>query len=121
MTASADRIVDAAVALLLLAHIGAFVWAGLLRKGMASILALNLLVSTGVVIYWAPRIVELLTDLDVTLVFVGFELFVFGTSLLAIRGVRMPAALVWMEFAAHALLVMAALAFMVTFKIDRLI
>jgi hypothetical protein len=119
MTVSADQIVEAVAALLLLAHAVAFVWGGLLRKGVASVVALNLTVSAGVVIYWAPHILELLKYVDVVLAFVGFEVFVLATSLFATR-VRVPRTLIWFEFAAHAFFVAAALTFMFTFKIDRL-
>lgn len=118
---SADQIVEATAALLLLAHLGALIWAGVLRKGMASVLGLNAIVSAGVVIYWAPHIPELLKYVDMMLAFVGFEALVLGTSLLAIGRIRVPRALIWFEFAVHALLIVAALAFMFTFKINRLI
>jgi hypothetical protein len=118
---SIDQIVEAVAALLLLAHAGAFVWAGLLRKGIASVVALNLIVSASIVIYWAPHILELLKYADVELAFVGFEFFVLGTSLFAVRSARVPHTIIWLEFAVHALFVLAALTFMFTFKINRLI
>jgi len=121
MLETADQIVETVATLLLLAHAGVFVWAGLLRKGMASVLALNLIVSVGVAIYWAPHISELLKFADLVQAFVGFELFVLGTSLLAVSRVRVPHTLIWFEFAAHALFAAIALTFMFTFKMDRLI
>lgn len=118
---SIDQIVEAVATLLLLAHAGAFVWAGLLRKGIASVLALNLIVSASIVIYWAPHILELLKYVDAELAFVGFELFVLGTSLFAVKSTRVPRTIIWFEFGVHALFVVAALVFMLTFKINRLI
>ncbi len=52
--------------------------------------------------------------------FVGFELVVMATSLLAVGRIRVPRALIWIEFAAHALFVAAALAFMFTFKMKMM-
>lgn len=118
---SVDQIVQAVAILLLLAHVSAFVWAGLLRKGIAPIITLNLIVSAGTIIYWAPHFAELLGSVDVVLAFVGFEVSVFATSLMAISRVRVPRAIIWIEFAANALLVAAALTFILTFKINRLI
>jgi len=121
MLETADQIVETVATLLLLAHVGVFIWAGLLRKGIASVLALNVIVSAGVALYWAPHVSELLKYADIEQAFVGFELFVLGTSLLAVSRVRVPRALIWFEFAAHALFAAMALAFMLTFKMDRLI
>jgi hypothetical protein len=53
---SMDDIVKAIALALMLAHIAAYIWAGLLRKGIAPVLALNFLVSVGVVIYCIPQI-----------------------------------------------------------------
>jgi hypothetical protein len=55
-----DQIIEAIASVLMFAHVGAFVWAGWLRKGIAPVLALNMLVSAGVVVYWAMRITELM-------------------------------------------------------------
>jgi hypothetical protein len=46
---------------------------------------------------------------------------VFVTSLLAIFRLRVPQAVIWTEFAAHALLTGLALLFMLTFHLTRLI
>lgn len=116
-----DEIVKATASALMLAHIVAFIWAGLLRKGIAPVLALNFLVSAGVVIYWALRISELFHYVDIVWAFVGFELVVLGTSLFAVSRFRVPRPMIWIEFAAHALLIAATLTFMFTFKMTRLI
>ena len=116
-----DQVVEVIASALMLAHVGAFIWAGLLRKGTAPVLALNLLVSAGVVVYWALRISELFQYFDIVQAFVGFELIVLGTSLFAVSRFRVPRVLIWIEFAAHALLIAATLTFMFTFKMTRLI
>lgn len=51
----------------------------------------------------------------------GFELAVLAASVLAAFGVRVPPALHWIAFAANACLAAAALFFMMTFRITRLI
>jgi hypothetical protein len=118
---SADDIVKAIATALLLAHIGALVWSGWLRKGIAPVLALNLLVSASVVIYWGLRITELANYVDVVWAFVAFELVGLVTSLLAVFRVRVPQAAIWIEFTAHALMTAAAVLFMLTFHLTRLI
>jgi hypothetical protein len=105
----------------LLAHIGALVWSGWFRKGIAAILALNLLLSGSVVIYWGLHIVELPNDIEVVWAFAAFELVVFVTSLLAIFRLRVPQAVIWIEFAAHALMTGLAFLFILTFHLTRLI
>jgi hypothetical protein len=117
---SMDDIVKAIASALMLAHIAAFIWAGLLRKGIAPVLALNFLVSAGVVIYWTPRISELFNYVDATQAFVGFELVVLGTSLFAVSRFRVARPLIWIAFAAHTLFIAATLTFMFTFKMTRL-
>ena len=106
---------------LLVAHIIAFLWAGVLRKGLFPILALNFIVSAGVVIYWLPRISELLNYVDILSAFVVFEFIVLATSLAALGRLRVLPALIWLEFVAHGLMIVSGLMFMLTFKITRLI
>ena len=121
MTYSTDDLIKVTVLALVVAHVLAFFWAGVLRRKLAPVLALNLLVSAGVAIYWLPRLTQLFDYVDLVTAFVGFEFLVLITSLVAVAGRRVPAAVIWLEFAAHSLLIVAALTFMVTFKITRLI
>jgi hypothetical protein len=106
---------------LLLAHIGVLVWSAWFRKGMAPVLVLNLLVSGGVVIYWGLNIADLVGAIEMVWAFVAFELVVFVTSLLAIFRLRVPQAVIWIEFAAHALMTGLAFLFILTFHLTRLI
>ena len=53
--------------------------------------------------------------------FVGFEAVVFATCLLAVLRVPVPRGIIWSEFTVHLLLTCAALYFMLTFKMTRLI
>jgi hypothetical protein len=116
-----DDIVKAIAVALLLAHIGALAWSGWLRKGIAPVLALNLLVSGSVAIYWGLHIAELGNYIEAVWTFVAFEFVVLVTSLLAVFRLRVPQAAIWIEFVAHALMTAAAVLFILTFRITRLI
>jgi hypothetical protein len=116
-----DQVVKVIAIALTLAHIGVLVWSGWLRKGIAPVLVLNLLVSGGVVIYWGLNVTDLVGSIELVWAFVAFELLVMVTSLLAIFRLRMPQAVIWIEFAAHALLTGLALLFILTFHLTRLI
>ena len=119
-TLSTDQIVQIIAAVLMAAHIGVLVWFIWFRREMAPVLALNLIVSGGVMVFWAPRIGELFNYVDTVWAFVAFELVVFLTTLAAIFTSRVPPAVTWIAFAAHAVLIAAALVFMLTFKMTRL-
>jgi hypothetical protein len=106
---------------LLLAHVGALVWSGWFRKGIAPVLALNLILSGGVVIYWALHTADLAGSIEMVWAFVAFELVVLVTSLLAVFRLRVPRTVNWIAFTAHALMTAAAFLFILTFRITRLI
>lgn len=116
-----DHFVGAIALALLLAHVGVLVWSGWLRKGIAPVLALNLLISGSVAVYWAQRISDLAGSIALVWVFVGFEFVVLVISLLAVFRVRVPLAVIWIAFTAHALMTAAAVLFVLTFRITRLI
>jgi hypothetical protein len=105
---------------LVLAHCAAFLWAGILRKGIATVLWLNVLVSAAVVLYWVPAASQIFDSVPAVWCFLAFEVAVLSTSLLAVFRVRVPVALVWAEFMGHFLLSAAALGFILTFRITRL-
>lgn len=115
-----DDVVKAVAAALLLAHLAVLVSVLLSHARMRWIVGLNLLVSAGVAIYWMPSLSELLGHIDVVLAFVGFELAVLAASILAAFRVRVPPAIHWIAFAANAVLSAAALVFIVTVRITRL-
>lgn len=114
-----DQIVTAIAAMLLVAHVAAFVWA-LRKKQIGAVLGLNLLISAGVSIYWLIQISALRGSAVFFQAFVAFEVAVLTTSLLAVFRVPVPRAVIWAEFAAHALLTAAALYFMLTFTMTRM-
>jgi hypothetical protein len=116
-----DLVAEAGAAILVLAHFAVLVWSGWMRKGIGPVLVLNLVVSGAISAWWAPHLGELGNYIEVVWVFVAFEFAVFAVSLLALFRVRIPHALLWIAFAANALLATAALLLMLTFKLDRLI
>jgi hypothetical protein len=89
---------------LLLAHIGALLWSGWLKKGIAPVVGLNLLTSGSAVIYWCLHPADLAGSIELVWAFAAFELVVLVTSLLAVFRVRVPQAAIWTLFAAHAFL-----------------
>ena len=113
-----DSVVKFAAIAVLLAHIVVLLG---LRGRIAWAVALNLIVSAGVVAYWAANVSDLTGSVPLIWVFVAFEVAVLATSVLAAFGASVARAVVWAEFAAHLLLTCAALYFMLTFKLTRLI
>jgi hypothetical protein len=113
-----DQIVKAVAEALLLAHAVVAVWA-VRRKTIAPVLALNFLISADVVADWAVRLPDLFGYVLAVWAFVGFELAVLVTSLLALR-FRVSRALIWIEFVVHAFFVVAVLTFMFTFELPRM-
>jgi hypothetical protein len=106
---------------LMLAHIGVLVWSGWFRRSFLSVVALNLIVSGGVVLYWGLNIPDLMGAIEMVWAFVAFEFVVLVTSLLAIFRLPVPRAAIWTEFAANALLIGLAFLFTLTFHLTRLI
>ena len=115
---SDDDVVKAVAIALLLAHVAVVIWR---RDGIGWVVGLDLLVSAAVTAYWAVHIAELSGDVELVWAFAAFELAVLVVSGLAALQVRIPAAVLWIAFAAHAALAAAALVFMFTFRITRLI
>ena len=105
---------------LMFAHIVALIWFVWRRWEIAPLLGANLLVSGGVLVYWATRFDALLHDVDTDWLFVAFEIAVFATSLSAVLRIRVPRAIILAEFALQMILIAAALVFIITFKITRL-
>jgi len=118
---SADELIRIIAVALIVAHVAALIWVVWFRRRITPVLVLNLLVSGGVMAFWAPRLGELFNYVESVWIFVAFELIAFLTSLVAIVTGRVPRAVIWLVFAAHMILIAAALYFMVTFKISRLI
>ena len=115
-----DDIVKAIAVALLFAHVAVLVVVLRSRGKIDWMIGLNLLVSAGVMIYWAPRLSELFGYVDLVVAFVAFELAVLIVSILAVSRFRMPPAIHWIAFTANFLLSIAALVFILTFRITRL-
>lgn len=116
-----DQLAMLIAAVLMAAHIGVFVWSGILRKGIVPVVALDLVISGTIVLDWARRIDDLLGSIELVWVWLGFELVVVITSIVALTRLGVPRALPWIAFGVHWLLVAGALYLMFTFKITRLI
>ena len=116
-----DEFVPAIVLGVVLLHGIALLWSAVLRKGIALVLWLNLLFSASVAAYWAPHLLEMFDYVLAAQAFAAFEFVVLVTSLLAVFRLRVPRAVIWAEFGADFFLSAAALVFVATFKIDRLI
>jgi hypothetical protein len=117
---SEDQLIQLIAVVLPLAHAAALIAVLRSRARFSWIVNLNLLVSAGVMIYWAPRVSQLFGYVDMVMAFVGFELAVLVVSVLARLRVRIPNAVHWIAFAANTLLSVNALIFMLTFRITRL-
>jgi hypothetical protein len=118
-TLSEDQIVELIVWASVFAHLGLIVWYSF-RRNLAPVLAVNLLVSGGVMAYWVPRLSELFHYVDMVGTFVAFELAVIATSIAAFAKLRVPRALILAEFVGNAILSACALYFVLTFTITRL-
>jgi len=116
-----DTFIPAIVVGVVVLHGIALLWSAVLRKGTTPVLWLNLLVSASVAAYWAPHLLEMFDYVPAAQVFAAFECVVLVTSLLAVFRIRVPRAVIWAEFGADFLLSAAALVFVVTFKVNRLI
>lgn len=119
-TLSEDQIVQLIVWASVFAHLGVLVWYWF-RRNLTPVLALNLLLSGGVMAYWAPRLGELFNYVDMVGAFVAFEVAVLATTIAALAKVRVPAALILAAFAGNTILSAGALYFLLTFTITRLI
>jgi hypothetical protein len=113
-----DSVVKFAAIAVLLAHIVVLLG---LRRRIAMVAGLNLVVSFMVVTYWATNLPDLIGSVPLVWAFAAFEIAVLATSLLATFVASVPPAVIWAEFAAHLLLTSGALYFMLTFKLTRLI
>ncbi|MEO6338846.1 MAG: hypothetical protein ABIO39_02305 [Caulobacteraceae bacterium] len=105
----------------LAAHIGALAMA-LTRRGTASMLALNLAIAAVVLIYLVARPRWMAAPVDgQKLALAAFEILALAGAVLALRGVRFAGAASWAAFGVHAAASVAMVAFVMLFRITRLI
>ncbi len=110
------------VVVMVLAHVAALVWALVLHKGMAPALILNLVFSAAILAYNADHLVVMLRYADYApLALTVFVAAAFACAAAALYGLRIPAWINWTTFAVNFSLSILLLAFMLTFKITRLI
>jgi hypothetical protein len=107
---------------IVLAHVAALVWALVLHKGMAPALMLNLVLSAAIVAYNADHLVVMLGYADYApLALTVFAAVALACAAAALYGLLIPAWINWTTFAVNFSLSILLLAFMLTFKINRLI
>ena len=114
------------IVLVCLAQLAALIWGVVPRGSRSGVLAVNLLLSVGVLYflwpYLRPEIAEALSspETDIwgykTSIITLVELVVFVTTVRAIAGRYVPAALIWAGFAANLLL--SALVFVYAFFVE---
>jgi hypothetical protein len=124
--AMSNSVFQVTVAAVTLAQIGALLCALLVRRGTRAILVTNLVIAGAVLVYWLPRLpVELsgiasressdILDNKVPLLCL-FELALLIVSGLGLAGIRVPAVIVWVGFAANFAASLLFLVFAFTFE-----
>lgn len=105
---------------ILLAHGAALLWA-VLRRTIRPIVWLNLCVAAAVLLYWLPQTARVISNGDVQVMALsGFALASMTMSLAALRGLRIPAWLIFVPFALQMAASVVAVVFAFTFRITRL-
>jgi hypothetical protein len=106
---------------LVLTHIGALIWGLRSRGGIVPVLALNLVIATGILAYNAPHFALLIANADTApLAMTVFALVNLLTSAAALARLRVPSAIVWALFGVDFALSVLLMAFLITFKMTRL-
>ena len=114
---------------IVLAHVAALAWAlwsgagsiSGLRKSPGPVLALNLAIAAGILIYNASDIAIVLRQADVTiLMLMAFALATLVIAAGALFGLRIPTALIWITFAGNFILSLLYMAVALLFKMNRL-
>ena len=106
---------------LVLAHLGALIWALRPRGSIVPVLALNLVMATGILVYNAPHFATLLANADAApLALVAFALVNLLASAAALARRGLPAAIVWVPFGIDFALIVLLTIFLFTFKMTRL-
>jgi hypothetical protein len=100
----------------------ALVWFLRSRKGAGLMLSVNVAVSVSVLAYQLPRLgYSLATPPDEQLLaLIAFEFLVLATAWWASGGRRLPLVLSCIAFGLHLCASLAAVVFVLTFRIDRL-
>ena len=106
----------------LLAHIAALADLWISTRGLSSLLALNSVVASAVLVYAATRARYILARPDWPyLGLVAFEILALALSLWAFRQGRVAVISAYIVFGLHACVSVAAVIFVLTFKLKRLI
>jgi hypothetical protein len=107
--------------ILVLAHVGALLWALGPRGSIVPALALNLVMAAGILAYNAQGFGLVLANADWALMaLAAFALANLLGSAAALYGLRIPAGIVWTIFGVDFALSVLLAAFLFLFKINRL-
>jgi len=118
-----DQLMDNkfAVVMLVLAHVGALLWAAGLRKGLVPALVLNVIIAAGIVAYNAQALGRAIGNADWALVaLAAFALVNLLVSVGALCRLRIPAWIVWILFGVDFILSLLLAAFSFLFRITML-
>ncbi len=106
---------------LVLAHIGALIWALRARKVLAPVLVLNIAMAAAILAYNAEGVVYAASHSDWALLgLMAFALVNLIGSGASLAGLAVPRALVWIGFGVDFALIVALTAFLLLFKINKL-
>lgn len=120
---SDNQVAEAVLVLALAAHAAALLWLLRPRNRLGPLLSVNAAVSACILAYQAQRIryvLALPADYPL-LALVAFEALVLAAAAWAVRGRRLPVVVSCLAFALHLCAGIAALVFLLTFRITRLI
>ena len=110
-----------AAAVIVLAHVLAFSWAVILRKGMTPALVVNLVLSAAILAYNADHLGIMLQYADVApLALVVYAAAALVCAACALYGLLIPAWINWTVFAVNFGLSVLLLAFLTFFRMTRL-
>ena len=108
--------------LIVLAHCGALLGAAGFRKGIKPLLVVNLLLAAPIVGYNIGALGPAIAHDDYAITsLVGFESITLLSSICALAGIRVPSWIIWIGFGVNFLLAVALMAFVLSFKMTRLI
>ncbi len=118
-----DQLMDsrATPIVIVLAHVGAMIWALSPRKAIVPVLVLNIVMAAAILAYNAEGFGYAVSHSDWGLLaLMAFALANLIASSAALAGLAVPRAIVWTGFGVDLALSLLLTVFMLTFKIDRL-
>lgn len=119
---SDDQVAKTVLAVALTAHVAALFWLMGSRNRLGPLLSVNIAVSACILAYQAQRLRYILAaPLDQGILgLIAFEILVLAATTCAFRRGRLPIVASYLAFAVHACASIAAMVFMLTFRVTRL-